>query len=148
MAYDDINEKISNTAKKKARSYTKKKLRRANRLTGFICLLALVGGFFAGAYAYEYLCSGDCFVLQGQKEYAVALNSAEFIYNDDGAKVVEFGRDISDSVVTETNMTDLGGGKYTVDTTVSARYYIKYTVDSPKYGKVARIRTFVVGGEE
>lgn len=148
MAYDDINGNFADEAKRKTRSYTRKKLRRANRLTSFICLLALLGGAYFGAYAYGYICSDDCFDLQGKKEYSVAINSQDFIYQEDGVKIIEFGRDISESVVSETNMTDLGGGRYTADTSVAGRYYIKYTVNSPKYSKVTRIRTFVVGGSE
>ena len=148
MAYEDFGEKMTDAAKKKARSYAKKRARRANRLTSFICLLALIGGAVFGVYAYEYVCQDDCFVLVGQKEYTVELNSSDFNYLEDGVKIVEFGRDISSSVVSETNMTDLGGGRYTADTTVPGRYYIKYTVNSPKYGNVTKIRTFVVGGAE
>ena len=75
------------------------------------------------------------------------MGSESFVYNDRGATVIEFGKDISDKVTVETNMQDLGGGKYTADTTVPGKYYIKYTVESHKYGEVCRIRTFVVGGE-
>ena len=148
MAYDNLNEKMSDAAKKKVKSYAKKKARRLNRLTSFICFLALLGGAVLGAYAYEYVCQDDCFVVLGDKENAVELNAVNFTYYDDGVRIVEFGRNISDNVVVETNMIKLGNGAYTVDTTIPGRYYIKYTVDSPKYEKVTKIRTFVVGGEE
>ena len=147
MAYEDLDERIGDTVKRKTRSYVKRKQRRTNRLTSFICLVSLLAGAFTGVYVYEYICADDCFELLGEKVCAVELDSPDFNYYDDGVKIIEFGRDISDKVLTETNMTDLGDGRYTVDTTVPGKYYIKYTVDSPKYSKVTRIRTFVVGGE-
>lgn len=148
MAYDDFNEKVTDAAKRKAKSYAKRKARRLHPITSFICLLALVGGAVLGAYAYEYVCQDDCFVVLGEKENAVELNTVNFTYYDDGVRIVEFGRNISDNVVVETNMIKLGNGAYTVNTTVPGRYYIKYAVDSPKYEKVTKIRTFVVGGAE
>ncbi len=155
MANKSLEEKIKDKAKKKAKrkvkrkakSYAKKKARKVNLLTVFICLVALVAGVAAGIFGYRYICRDDRFELRGKKQIAVELGAADFIYRDAGVNIIEFGRDISDEVVTETNMTDLGGGKYTVDTTIPGRYYIEYRVDSPKYGKVCRIRTFVVGGE-
>ncbi len=144
---DKIKSKAKSTAKRKTRSYAKRKMRRANLLTLFICLLALVVGVIAGVFSYKYVCRDDCFRLLGEKEIRVELNSPLFLYYDYGVEIIEFGRDISDDAEMETNMIDLGGGKYTVDTTVPGSYYIKYTVDSPKYGEVCRIRTVVVGGE-
>ena len=148
FAYNDVEEKIVNTAKRKTRSYAKRKVRRLNGLTIFFCILALAAGFVAGIYGYEFVCRDDCFVLLGAKEYTVELNSENYTYYEDGARVIEFGKDISSEVSVQTNMTSLGGKKYTLDTTVPGRYYIKYTVDSPKYGEICRIRTFVVGGGE
>ena len=151
MAYKSIKDKIKSKAKsrakRKTRSYAKKKLRRANLLTVFICIFALILGVLSGVFAYKYICRDDRFELRGQKEVKVLLNSPEFFYYDDGVEIIEFGKDVSDDVEIETNMTCVGSDKYTVDTTVPGRYYIKYTVDSPKYGEVCRIRTVVVGGE-
>lgn len=155
MADKSLEEKIKDKAKKrakrkvkrKAKSYAKKKARKVNILTAFICLVSLVVGVIAGIFGYRYICRDDRFELRGKKQIVVELGASEFVYRDAGANIIEFGRDISGQVVTETNMTDLGGGKYTVDTTIPGRYYIKYTVDSPKYGEVCRIRTFIVGGE-
>ena len=148
LAYNDVEEKIVNTAKRKTRSYAKRKVRKLNGWTIFFCILALIAGLAVGVYGYDFVCSDDCFVVLGEKENAVELNTVNFTYYDDGVRIVEFGRNISDNVVVETNMTKLGNGAYTVNTTVPGRYYIKYAVDSPKYEKVTKIRTFVVGGAE
>ena len=152
MAYDNMEDKIKSraqsSAKRKAKSYTKKKLRRANLITLFICIFALAAGLVAGAYGYEYICRDDCFELRGKKEVKVMLDAADFVYYDDGVRIIEFGKNISNQVNVETNMTKVARGEYTVDTSIPGKYYIKYTVDSPKYGEVCRIRTVVVGGEK
>ncbi len=131
---------------RKARKQLKREARRMNAWTFLVCILALTVGFGAGIGAYGFICRDDCFYVIGKKEIAVPLGE-DFLYNDKGAMVVEFGQDISEKVKVETNLTDLGDGIYTVDTSVSGRYYIRYTVDTPKYGNVCRIRTFVVGGD-
>ncbi len=115
------------------------------RISYFFCTLALAAGLLVGWYGGEYICKNDTFELVGEKEYTVEINEVNFRYEEEGVKIVEFGRDISSSVSVETNMTELGDGKYTLDTTVPGRYYLKYTVDSPKYGEIARIRIFTVG---
>ena len=151
MAYKSINDKIKSKAKsrakRKTKSYAKKKMRRANLLTVAIAVLALIAGVVVGVFAYKHICRHDRFELRGQKEIRIELNESEFFYYDDGVELVEFGKDLSDEVEVQTNMTYLGGDKYTVDTTVPGKYYVKYTVDSPKYGEVCRIRTIIVGGD-
>ncbi len=116
------------------------------KISYFICILALVIGLAIGWFGGEYICKNDTFVLLGNKEYLVALDATDFVYEEEGVRIIEFGRDISGDVSVETNMTSLGDGKYTLDTTVPGRYYLKYTVDSPKYGEISRIRIFTVGG--
>ncbi len=115
------------------------------RISYFFCTLALAAGLFIGWFGGEFLCKNDTFELMGEKEYAVEINEVGFQYIDEGVKIIEFGRDISDKVAVETNMVKLGNGAYAADTTVPGRYYIKYTVDSPRYGEIARIRVFTVG---
>ena len=142
-----MKSKAKSRAKRKTRAYAKKKMRRANLITVFISLFALIAGVAVGVFAYRYICRDDRFEMRGKKEVRVELNASEFFYYDDGVEIVEFGKDISDEVDVQTNMTYLGGDRYTVDTSVPGRYYVKYTVDSPKYGEVCKIRTIVVGGD-
>jgi hypothetical protein len=145
--FDELDEKIVKNVKKKTKRKLKKGVKRLNGWTLFFCIVALIAGLAAGIGAYELLCMNDEFELNGRKEYYVELRAGTFEYIDAGATVIEFGRDISDEVRIETNMTDLGGGRYEADASISGIYYIKYTVDSVKYGEVCRIRTFTVGGE-
>ena len=145
--YGDLDEKIVKNAKKKAKRKLKKGVKRLNGWTLFFCVIALAAGIAAGIGAYNFVCMNDEFELKGKKEYSIELGSGTFEYKDAGVSIVEFGRDISDDVKIETNMKELEGGKYEADANVPGKYYIKYTVDSPKYGEVCRIRTFTVGGE-
>ena len=146
MAKRSFGEELEDRAERGAKRYVRKKVRRLNGFTLFFCILAFAAGVAAGIYAYEYVCANDTFSLKGEREIAVALNAESFVYADEGVEIIEFGRDISDTVKVDTNMTLAGEGSYTVDTSVPGRYYIKYTVESPKYGAVCRIRTVVVGG--
>ena len=151
MANSSLSDKIKNRAKsrakRKTKAYAKKKVRTANILTVVISVLALVAGAVTGVFAYKVVCRDDRFEMRGQNEVRVELNAPEFFYYDDGVEIIEFGKDISDKVSVQSNMTCLGEDKYTVDTSVPGRYYIKYTVDSPKFGEVCKIRTIVVGGD-
>ena len=115
------------------------------RISCFFCALALALGLVIGWFGGQYFSKNDTFELVGEKEYFVELNSEDFLYEEEGVRIIEFGRDISDKVSFETNMTTLGDGKYNLDTTVPGRYYIKYTVASPRYGEICRIRIFTVG---
>ena len=145
--YGDLDEKIVKNVKKNTKRKLKKGVKRLNGWTLFFCIIALAAGIAAGIGAYNFVCMNDEFELKGKKEYSVELGSGTFEYTDAGVSVIEFGRDISDSVKIETNMEKVGEGTYRADANVPGKYYIKYTVDSPKYGEVCRIRTFTVGGE-
>jgi len=146
--YDDFQDAFADSVKKKAKRKAKKEVKRMNGWTLFFCVIALIAGVAVGIGAYNLVCAGDEFVLNGKKEYNIELGSGYFDYVDAGVSIVEFGKDISGSVEIETNMKEMGNGTYRADADVPGKYYIKYTVDSPKYGKICRIRTFTVGGEE
>lgn len=117
------------------------------RISYFFCMLMLVIGLAIGWFGGEYICRNDAFELVGEKEYAVKINEVNFQYKEEGVRIIEFGRDISGDVLVETNMLKLDNGTYTADTTVPGRYYIKYTVESMRYGEIERIRIFTVGGD-
>ena len=117
------------------------------RISYFFCTVSLIAGLAIGWYGGEYICKNDTFSLVGEKEYSIALGTADFVYEDEGVRIIEFGRDISGEASVETDMTALGDGRYTLDATVPGRYYVKYTVDSYRYGEIERIRIFTVGGE-
>ncbi len=142
---EKIRKAVEKEAKKKVKRKVKSKVRRLHPLTFVICFLCLALGVGAGIGAYTFISRDDCFVLNGEKNYTVSVGS-DFTYGDEGAKVISFGKDISDRVQIETNLTEIGDGKYTADTSKTGEYYIIYTVDSIKYGDVQRVRVITVKG--
>lgn len=142
---EKIREAVAKEAKKKVRRKAKRKVRRLHPLTFVICFLALALGIGAGIGAYTFISRDDCFRLNGEKSYTVDVGT-QMTYVDEGANVISFGKDISDRVKIETNLTETEDGKYTADTSKPAEYYIIYTVDSIKYGEVQRVRVITVKG--
>lgn len=129
-----------------------KKLSFAGIIT--ILLVAILGAG-VGAGACYYISRKDCFDIIGQDELTLTLPSdqtltSENYYIDQGVKIISFGRDVSSKVVVETNLTKTEDGKYTADEI--GTYYIKYSVDDIKYGKIftierIRLITFVEPSE-
>ncbi len=146
---EKIKNEVKNKAKRKVKSKVKRKAKskakKIHPLTYVICFLCLALGVGAGIGGYSLICRNDTFRVRGEANYVLKVGEQDQLtYKDEGVKIIEFGRDISDKVLTETNLTETDDGKYTVDTSKEGSYYIIYTVDSPKYGKVERIRTITV----
>ena len=100
---------------------------------GFIAaLLCLIIGVGAGIGAYFIVCKNDAFEIIGEDEITITLNDK---YVEQGVKIVEFGKDISDKYETETDLklTDEGLP------TELGTFYVKYKVNSVKYGKIFKI---------
>ena len=138
---------VKKNIKKKAKSSAKRKLGKLHPATVAICILALALGICAGVGGYILLCAEDCFVLNGEKNYTLSVGDEPLIYVDQGVKIIEFGKDISEQAeISSTNMTETENGKYVINTSVPGEYYIIYTVDSPKYQNIQRVRTITVTG--
>ncbi|MBR4270503.1 MAG: DUF5011 domain-containing protein [Clostridia bacterium] len=108
-----------------------------------VCVLA--GGILVGSVACYFACQNDCFKLNGDKEVELYVGQT---YNDPGCTVIEFGQDISDKVVRSGSFMELTDGTSQTE----GSFYIKYTVDTFKYGKLftiymGRIITFVAPSE-
>ena len=110
----------------------------------FVALLIFIITVAMGIGAYFVVCRNVCFDLIGAQEVWMELetNAQEngfktAIYEDAGVKIIEFGSDISDTVKIETDMKKVGENKYEVNQ--EGTYYIKYSVDSIKYGKIFTI---------
>ena len=142
---EKMREAVQRKDKNNVKRKVKRKVKRLHPLPFVICFLALALGIGAGIGAYTFISRDDCFVINGEKNYEVSVGT-EFTYVDEGAKVIAFGRDVSDKVKVETNLTEVSEGKYTADTTKTGEYYIIYTVDSAKYGEVQRVRVITVKG--
>ena len=138
--------KAKSKAKRKVKSRAKSKAKRIHPLTWVIAALALIIGVGAGIGVYSSISRDDCFKLKGDSEYTIPVGT-DIIYVDEGARIISFGKDISSEVKVETNLKKIGNGEYSVDTSEPTEYYMIYTVDDTKYGKVQRVRTITVKGE-
>lgn len=96
-----------------------------------ITILALVVGAVCGYFLSQKLTENDKFEIIGEKVIEVEIGGS---YQDEGAVVISFGKDISDKIIVETN----------VDYTTPGKYYIKYTVDNFRFKGIERYRTINV----
>ena len=141
-----VQKNVTKKVKSKAKRKAKRKVKKIHPATFVIAFLCLFIGIGAGIGAYKFISRDDCFRIKGEKSYTVTVGTP-ITYNDEGVKIIEFGKDISRQVKVETNLTEIRDGEYTADTSKPGEYYIIYTVDSPKYGNIQRVRTISVKGE-
>lgn len=144
----ELSKKTKNKIKRKVKKDVKsasKKLSFGGSIAILLCFgIAVVGGIFAE----RIITKNDCFVLSGDKEIVLDVEKdSTYTYVDQGYKVISFGKDISSKVEIKTNMNKADDGSYTIDLSTEGDYYMIYTVDSPKYGKIKRVRTFTVGAD-
>lgn len=110
----------------------------------FVALLIFIITAGIGVGAYFVVCKNDCFTLNGAQEISITMqantDNTGFVgaFTDDlGVKIIEFGKDISSEVIIETDMKKVGENEYEVNEL--GTYYIKYSVNSIKYGKIFTI---------
>lgn len=113
-------------------------------LFAFIFVLC---GAFIGAGAWWVVCRNDCFEIVGNDNLSCEIGST---YDDEGVKIVAFGKDEQASVSIDTNLIIDSDGKYKANE--EGTYYIKYTSSCFKYGKFfkvekVRLITFVEASE-
>ena len=117
----------------RARRTAEKAVKKTHKLTLSLAVLFLVIGLAAGPSAAWGLTRGDRFVLVGDKQITLALGQA---YEEQGAEIVSFGRDISDKAV-------ISGD--TVDVNKAGVYQVVYTVKDLRWGSYQLVRTVTVG---
>lgn len=100
-----------------------------------VTILALVIGAVCGYFVSQKLTENDKFEIVGEKVIEVEVGGT---YEDEGAIVISFGKDLSDKIKTETN----------VDYSTEGQYYIKYTVDNFRFKGIERYRIIKVVGVE
>ena len=124
-----------------------KKLKKAIRKThtGYLVVIALslIIGAAVGYFAASFVAGNDKFELNGQKETEIKIGQ-ELKYIDEGIKYVSYGKDLSGAYVVTTNLTAVGDGTYTADTSVATEYYIIYTVTEGRCKDMTLYRTFNV----
>ena len=133
------------------RNQAEKEVRRSGPLMVLLPLLFLIAGLAVG-----YFCVGalqgpeDGFSLRGDKRMTVQVGET-LHYTEEGYLCSMFGRDLSDCVEVQTNLSRLPDGGYTADASAPGVYYISYTCTDPLfYHEVRLVRTFHVlaeGGE-
>ena len=122
MAKQNLKTKAKKEAKKQAKKHP---------FLVVLLIVLLVGGLVGGYFTAKHITRNDTFEIIG--ESVITLEIGEN-YEDEGAKAISFGQDISSKIKTETNL----------DTAEEGEYYIKYTVDDFRYGNVCRYRTIIV----
>lgn len=122
----------SKSNKRRAKKIARK-VKKTNKGVIFGVIIALVAGLLLGAFVlYNVVSKNDCFEIIGSEE--ITLNIDEK-YVEQGVKIIEFNKDISGEVIIETDM-ELDEQGYPKEL---GTYYVKYTVDSLKYGKIFSI---------
>lgn len=101
-------------------------------ITLIVILLLLAVGAVAGYFTAQKITEKDKFVLIGEKTVEVEVGGS---YQDEGAIVISFGKDISDKVKVDSS---------NVDYTTVGEYYIKYTVDNFRFKGIERYRIIKV----
>lgn len=102
----------------------------------FIVVIALFAvGIFGGYFTVKTFTKNDTFELIGEKYITLTLGQS---YQDEGAKAVFFGRDVSDEIVIENN----------IDFSSVGQYYIKYEYSNFLYKNVVKYRYVTITSEE
>ena len=102
----------------------------------FIVVIALFAvGIFGGYFTVKTLTKNDTFELIGEKYITLTLGQS---YQDEGVKVIFFGRDMSGEIVTENN----------IDYSSVGQYYIKYEYSNFLYKDITIYRYVTIVSEE
>ncbi len=112
-----------------AKGKTKKK-----RIGLFVIIVLIALGAVAGFFTANYITRNDVFEVIGAQTITLSLGET---YQDEGARAISFGRDVSSKIVSEPN----------IDYTTEGTYYIKYTVDDIRYRGIERYRVIVIEAE-
>lgn len=117
----------------RSRGSVSKAVKKSHKGVLLLALLFLVLGAAAGAAVSWFMTKDDRFVLNGEKEITLAVGEA---YEEQGAEVISFGRDISENVV-------ISGD--TVDESTEGVYQIVYSVEDLRWGEYQLVRVVTVG---
>lgn len=102
----------------------------------FIVVIALLAvGIIGGYFTVKTITKNDTFELIGEKHITLTLGQS---YQDEGAKAVFFGKDVSSEIVSENN----------IDFTKAGQYYIKYEYSNAFYKNIVKYRYITIISEE
>ncbi len=117
----------------RSRGSVSKAVKKSHKGVLLLALLFLLIGAAAGAAVSWFMTKDDRFVLNGEKEITLAVGE---VYEEQGAEVISFGRDISENVV-------ISGD--TVDESTEGVYQIVYSVEDLRWGEYQLVRVVTVG---
>ena len=115
-----------------------KTVKKSHKATVVLAVLFLLIGIAAGVGASWFLTKDDTFELNGEKVIRLTVGDT---YEEQGAKAISFGKDISSKV-------QISGDK--PDLAVAGEYQIVYKVDDFRYKDYQLVRRVIVedaGGE-
>lgn len=127
----DVNKKSSKRSNKK----TAKQLKKLGIGAILGALILLVVGAVGGYFGVKFITRKDCFVINGKDEITLQIGES---YVDEGVKVIAFGKDETDKVEIETNLTKKTDGSYYAEEV--GTYYIAYKVNNLKYGSIIKVQ--------
>lgn len=105
---------------------------KAKKSLKFIILLVLIAGAIVGGFfTAKHITRNDTFEIIGERTVTIQVGQ---VYEDQGAKAISFGKDVSSKITTESNVNNMEEGSY----------YIKYTVDDIRYKNIERYRIVIV----
>lgn len=111
------------------------KVKKKHPIAFIIVILMFAVGIIGGYFTVKTLTKNDTFELIGEKYITLTLGQS---YQDEGAKAVFFGRDVSDEIVIENN----------IDFSSAGQYYIKYEYSNFLYKNVVKYRYVTITSEE
>lgn len=167
--WDSPSNRNGGKASRKAKSTSKKALKKIGVLGLILVIIFLIVGLGIGAGVNYFLCKNDCFEIRSDYDKSLGYvwdnntdtvtinldnfnsdNLEDYIYQDIGVKAISLGKDVSSEIQVETNLKSLGDNKYTFDESVTKdnlsvlttkTYYIIYTIPQDlKYGKFSTIQ--------
>ena len=97
----------------------------------FIFLVIAIISIFLGYFTGKIICGEDKFMLNGKSTIVLGL---EQTYVDEGITAIAFGKDISNQVITITN----------INFGVPGQYYIKYTIKNIRFKGVEKYRIVII----
>ena len=142
-----INLNLDESSIKKSGKTAKSTAKSFGKSTTVIIVLFLIIGIGLGIGAGFYISRNDCFEIIGADELTLTIGEN---YYDEGCKVISLGKDVSNDIEIETDLTVNLDGSLTGDETKT--YYILYKSNDIKYGKIftvtkIRLITFVEESE-
>lgn len=123
-------------AKSKAQKKVEKTIKKTHTATIVLAVLFLIIGIAVGIGASWFMTKNDVFVLNGEKEIHLTVGDT---YEEMGAKIISFGKDISEKVI-------ISGDE--LDTSVEGEYQLVYKVDDFRYKDYQLVRLIIVEAEE